>query len=444
MSSAKLRVSLYKLDLGTLYQEFLDEKIEDDNFNFLTDEDLHRLGVETIGDRIRLRESMRHLDVPESNLQPDQGTFVCLANRKQSKIPKGTEKTVLFRCGLGLRRISVNLNFTAEQLFNAIEDIYPKIKGSGGFEFLRCGQNCRDLQVLEYNWCPVELRNNIGSQAKIYLRPVQKDLETLTLHEEVEPTQTETCKFCKQNNNLRELRDHIKSCGMYRNFELPDIDPPSPEPKIDEDEPEGTSLPLGVSLDIGTRSEESQIDIDEPEDANLPLGVSLDIWTRNEEPHISTETDSSSSTVSTEQQIVDRIIKFCKTNSIVDPVEILRKYQQEMVIGRALKIEDVTQCAEGDTNFILIDRFSLLQTAMDEIGSLSDLRLTLEVQFYNEICTALPSLVFLFQNITPSLTLRGILHVLHTQFSEEGSNAYSFEKLVYGAFVRYLREVGSQ
>ncbi|CAC5363783.1 unnamed protein product [Mytilus coruscus] len=155
-----------------------------------------------------------------------------------------------------------------------------------------------------------------------------------------------------------------------------------------------------------------------------------------------------------------------------------------MVIVRALEIEDVTQCAEGDTNFILIDRFSLLQTAMDEIGSLSDFRLTLEIQFYNEngklptvlesaivdelfnntdsnsiciinlrqgmnalgfytICTALPSLVFLFQNNTPSLTIRGILHVLQTQFSEEGSNAYSFEKLVYGVFVRYLREVGS-
>ncbi|CAG2212815.1 BICC [Mytilus edulis] len=150
MSSAKLRVSLYKIDLGTLYQKFLDEKIEDDSFNFLTDEDLKRLGVETIGDRIRLRESMRHLDVPESNLQRDQ--------------------------------------------------------------------------------------------------------------------------------------------GMYRNFELPDIDPPSPEPLIDRDEPEDTNLSVGVSLDVGTRNEESQIEIDEPEDAIPPLGVSLDVGTRNEEPHISTET----------------------------------------------------------------------------------------------------------------------------------------------------------
>ncbi|XP_071157579.1 uncharacterized protein [Mytilus edulis] len=466
------------------------------------------------------------------------GTFVCLANRKQSKIPKGTEKTVLFRCGLGLRRITANLNFTAEQLFNAIEDIYPKLKGSGGFEFLRCGQNCRDLQVIDCNWCPVELRNNMGSQAKIYLRPVQKDLETSPLHEEVETIQTETCKFCKRNVNLRELRDHIKSCGMYRNFELPDIDPPSPEPLIDRAEPEDTNLSVGVSLDVGTRNEESQIEIDEPEDAIPPLGVSLDVGTRNEEPHISTETDSSSfNAVSIEQQfeqIVEKIIKFCKTNDVVDPVEILRKYQQEMVTGRALEIEDVTQCAEGDTNFILIDRFSLLNTAMDEIGSLSDLRVTLEVQFNNEVAldyggprkeffrllmqaikekyfdnglrdlladqylfvgkifalsshqngklptflesavvdelfnntdsnsicitnlrqgmdalgfytirTALPSLVFLFQNNTPALTMRGILHVLKAQFSEEGSNAYSFEKLVYWAFVRYLREVGS-
>lgn len=77
---------------------------------------------------------------------------------------------------------------------------------------------------------------------------------------------------------------------MYRNFDLSDINPPSPKPLIDIDEPEYTNLPVGVSLDVGTSKEESQIEIGEPEDAIPPLGVSLDVGTRNEEPHISTET----------------------------------------------------------------------------------------------------------------------------------------------------------
>ncbi|CAG2231481.1 unnamed protein product [Mytilus edulis] len=202
------------------------------------------------------------------DLEPCQVLLKCARERPVKKKRPGKRKSA--RGKEKKRRITANLNFTAEQLFNAIEDIYPKLKGSGGFEFLRCGQNCRDLQVIDCNWCPVELRNNMGSQAKIYLRPVQKDLETSPLHEEVETIQTETCKFCKQNVNLRELRDHIKSCGMYRNFELPDIDPPSPEPLIDRDEPEDTNLSVGVSLDVGTRNEESQIEIDEPEDAIPP------------------------------------------------------------------------------------------------------------------------------------------------------------------------------
>lgn len=79
------------------------------------------------------------------------------------------------------------------------------------------------------------------------------------------------------------------------------------------------------------------------------------------------------------------IVKFCQENSIVDPVEILRKIQQEMVTGRPLEIEDVSQCIEGDTNFVMVDRLNLLTTARDEIESLTNLRPTLEIQFYNEV-----------------------------------------------------------
>ena len=56
-----------------------------------------------------------------------------------------------------------------------------------------------------------------------------------------------------------------------------------------------------------------------------------------------------------------------------------------MVTGRPLEIEDVSQCIEGDTNFVMVDRLNLLTTARDEIESLTNLRPTLEIQFYNEV-----------------------------------------------------------
>ena len=59
MSSAIQR-ALVELNLQIFQIKiFKDDRIEDDTFQHLTDQDLIRLGVETIGDRIRLREAMR-------------------------------------------------------------------------------------------------------------------------------------------------------------------------------------------------------------------------------------------------------------------------------------------------------------------------------------------------------------------------------------------------
>lgn len=56
-----------------------------------------------------------------------------------------------------------------------------------------------------------------------------------------------------------------------------------------------------------------------------------------------------------------------------------------MVTGRPLEIEHVNEAQSGATNFIMVNRDNLLDTAADEIGHLTDYRKTLEVQFYNEI-----------------------------------------------------------
>ena len=66
-------------------------------------------------------------------------------------------------------------------------------------------------------------------------------------------------------------------------------------------------------------------------------------------------------------------------------MEILRYLQSVVVTGRKLEIEDTTQCVEGETNFILVNRNDLIESAFDEIDSISDIRKTLEVHFYDEV-----------------------------------------------------------
>lgn len=87
--------------------------------------------------------------------------------------------------------------------------------------------------------------------------------------------------------------------------------------------------------------------------------------------------------------IVAKVVDICKTQSINNPVEVLRCLQQRVVTGQALEVENVNECSEGKTNFILIDRDNLLTTAFDELSTVTDFRPTLEVQFYGEVSTVL-------------------------------------------------------
>jgi hypothetical protein len=82
---------------------------------------------------------------------------------------------------------------------------------------------------------------------------------------------------------------------------------------------------------------------------------------------------------------VQKTVAYCKEKDVVNTVEILRCLQGNMVNGRSLDTKDPTQAEEGDTNFILVDRNNLFQTAFDEVSTLKDLRQTLEVQFHNEV-----------------------------------------------------------
>lgn len=86
------------------------------------------------------------------------------------------------------------------------------------------------------------------------------------------------------------------------------------------------------------------------------------------------------------QRIVDSVLTACQDKGLdSNPVEILRCLQEKVVRGRALDIEDVSVCPEGETNFIIVDRDNILSTALEEIKSLDNMYRTLEVKFYDEV-----------------------------------------------------------
>ena len=77
------------------------------------------------------------------------------------------------------------------------------------------------------------------------------------------------------------------------------------------------------------------------------------------------------------------------TDILNNPVEILRYVQSQLVRGRTLDVLDESRCEVGITNYILVDRLHLLETAFDEMSDLENMFLTLEVQFYGEVCSQL-------------------------------------------------------
>ena len=56
-----------------------------------------------------------------------------------------------------------------------------------------------------------------------------------------------------------------------------------------------------------------------------------------------------------------------------------------MVQGRPLEIGDALQCIDRETNFIMVDKSNLLNTATEEIQHLENKFLILEVQFFTEV-----------------------------------------------------------
>ena len=101
-----------------------------------------------------------------------------MASKFVLHVPSFRKKEELLAAGLGEKRIKVSIDATAAQLHDTLLVAFENLKEGGGFEIMRCLPNSRTLVSLpipDHGHTPASLKKEVG-QARIYLRPLQSDL----------------------------------------------------------------------------------------------------------------------------------------------------------------------------------------------------------------------------------------------------------------------------
>ena len=185
--------------MATVLGRFQAQRMEPETTMAASDQELVRLGVSTIGDRIRLRDACkRKIEEPSTastssassssqvsaarqerlaifnprrhnsrtqaraaarsttsgasrrapKRHPWTPTFFCLADTTATKTPSAAEKQILFKAGLGLKKIKLDLEddeqMVTDKIMSEIQDStgnamgFPQLKTCGGFEMMRC------------------------------------------------------------------------------------------------------------------------------------------------------------------------------------------------------------------------------------------------------------------------------------------------------------------
>ena len=104
--------------------------------------------------------------------------FICLAKCGQTIPPSPMEKAELINAGFSLFESGVSWEFHEEM------SAFPKLSEGGGYELMRTQpNNNRELCVIppKSGGYTVEYLQKIVSQAKIFIRPIQKDLSLVPL-----------------------------------------------------------------------------------------------------------------------------------------------------------------------------------------------------------------------------------------------------------------------
>ena len=91
--------------------------------------------------------------------------------------PTASLKTKLQEAGLGRKKVSFHYQASAVDFQTRLEEVYPKLKESGGFENLRRGSQTSDLVLIQpprsgYSVPFLRDASDLG-QAIAFIRPIQ-------------------------------------------------------------------------------------------------------------------------------------------------------------------------------------------------------------------------------------------------------------------------------
>ena len=115
-------------------------------------------------------------------------TFVCLANSSQDTVPDGDERASLQIAGLEEKKITFCSYSDAQEIYQELLYNFPKLSEAGGFELLRAaegGVKQLDVIVAPDSGYSVSYLRAVVHHAKIYIRPMQRNLSLDPVKEEV-------------------------------------------------------------------------------------------------------------------------------------------------------------------------------------------------------------------------------------------------------------------
>ena len=105
--------------------------------------------------------------------------FVCLDSTEACTAPcTPSAKEELLTAGLGEKKITVpEISCTKDEFNDIILGSFPRLKGCGGYELMRCIPNSKHLEIITSRIAqsPKLLKTIVGN-GRVFIRPIQKDL----------------------------------------------------------------------------------------------------------------------------------------------------------------------------------------------------------------------------------------------------------------------------
>ena len=113
--------------------------------------------------------------------QPWKKDTICLRLKDQEKCPDTREKMVLAELGLGLKTLTFALNGDAAHIHQVLIQSYESLSACGGYTMMRLATNSTDLLSIgtPKTGMTVKYLKDVLKSAKLFVRPLQKDLDLI-------------------------------------------------------------------------------------------------------------------------------------------------------------------------------------------------------------------------------------------------------------------------